>query len=91
MSGLLTGGENVQTAKHGELRRLVRGDHVEVSKHYWKDDVESFRVAEELFAVSSDVYELEPPNTRDRIFLPKALVGRFYLTSDRFFQGPELS
>ena len=54
MSGLLTGGENVQRAKHGELRRLVRADHVEVSKHYWKDDVESFRVAEELFAVSSD-------------------------------------
>lgn len=51
--GILTGEESVRRAKHGGLRRLVRGDHVEVSKHYWKD-VESFPVAEELFAVSSD-------------------------------------
>jgi len=51
-SGLLTDEESVRRAKHGELRRLVLGDHVEVSKHYWKD-VESFPVVEELFAVSS--------------------------------------
>ena len=54
MCGLLTGEESVRRAKHGELRRLVRGDHVVVSKHYWKDDVESFQVAEELFVVSID-------------------------------------
>ena len=53
LQGLLTGEESVQRAKHGGLRRLAQVDHVEVSKHYWKD-VESFQVAEELSAVSSD-------------------------------------